>query len=541
MISRGLLTEAGPAGRRDWGAAGTAPAQAEGACERLADRLEPWTNPILVRSLRQALRSRVFLAVYLLVLGLSALAAVVTSLGNDLGAEGEAGRWLFNATVIAWTFSAWFAQPLVAIAAVVRERNEDTWDLVDLTGLPARRVVLGLLATALVQAAVVGAGLAPFLVLSYLLRGVDFGLLLLAVAGIPLGAAVLTALALLIGCLGPMRSARAIETGLLTLGLAALQAAMALFWIEGADDLLGDLARHPELRLLLGMAASAGLGMIYLCCTLAITLLTHPARDRSSGGRLMAWVLLLAWLLWLAVATSWHGSWRPCWEREVPGLVACSAAIGLAWTVLVGLHNVSEYEQVTRRQAQALAAGGRLRRMAMAVLGPGAPRGRRCFLLMVAANLALLAHAYGFPDANPRSQHLRDQAAGLALGLACYGATMLGPVALLLRSGGRCRHPVTLRGMLMVIAGAGSVGLVLVLMVAGSQGWDHLRHPLAALSPLVGTTALMDPRLGWDDPLRLTVLGLGAFSLLVLIARSSPGPGTSLRLTAGHQGRDGGN
>lgn len=505
----------------------------------LADRLEPWVNPILVRSLRQALRSRGFMGVYTVVLLIATITAVLTSAMSGLDREGSSGHALFIATVICWTFAAWFAQPLVAFGAVIRERNEDTWDLVDLTGIRPRSVVLGMLATSLVQAAVVGAGLAPFLVLSYLLRGVDFGLLLLAIIGLPVGTAVLSAFAVLVGCLGRNRASRSVLGSMLALGLAGLGFGMFSFWSFAADFAVQAIVEHEAAWLPVGLILTGCVGGIYLFCVLAATLMTHPAADRSSAGRTAGWVLWLVWIVWMGVIVLW--SWSVQHRNPGhfgPGLAIC-ATIGIGWSILVGFFAITEPDSVTRRQVQAIQAGGRLRRSAMTILGPGGARGRRNLLLMLAVNVALLVSSLWFTGQSRNDEY--QETCAVAIGIIAYAAFLFGPVAWALRRwGGRWFGPaIALRGALLGFCAVwflvGTLGLALL---DGGFSTD-LKNPLMALSPVFGLPALYSDQLTWTSATRLLIVIVGGLSLIHLIYQSSPRPGALARIEADPAGRRG--
>ncbi len=505
----------------------------------LTDRLEPWLNPILVRSLRQALRSRGFMGVYTVVLLVTTITAVLTSLMSNLDREGTAGHGLFIATVICWTFAAWFAQPLVAFGAVIRERNEDTWDLVDLTGIRPRSVVLGMLATALVQAAVVGAGLAPFLVLSYLLRGVDFGNLLLAILGLPLGTAVLSSFAVLVGCLGRNRASRSVLGSMLALGLAGLGFGMAVFWCnEGADEIVRIILESDSAWLGLGLFSTGCLGAIYLFSVLAATLMTHQAADRSSAGRMAGWVLWLAAFLWFLTAVWWWNV-RLGRTHDLDMAFAGFAAMGIGWSILVGFFAVTEPDSVTRRQMQAVQAGGRLRRAAMAILGPGAARGRRNLLLMFTVNAMLCAFSFWF-EAGSNDKN-RAETVAVAIGMIAYAAFLFGPIAWAMRRwGGRWFGPaIALRGALLGFCAVwflvGTLGLALL---DGGFSTD-LTNPLMALSPVFGFQALVSDQQSWTSPTRLLIVIVGALALIQLIYQSSPRPGALARIEADPAGRRG--
>ena len=73
--------------------------------------------------------------------------------------------------------------PLGAFTALRSERQEQTLELITLTALSPRRVVIGKLLAQGVKLVTLFAGLAPFIAMSFLLGGVDFATILVVDAG----------------------------------------------------------------------------------------------------------------------------------------------------------------------------------------------------------------------------------------------------------------------------------------------------------------------------------------------------------------------
>ncbi len=138
----------------------------------LSERLADVAGPLVVKELRQGLRGRVFGIFFGLVL-LACFAMAVTAWafghdwGRDLGPDFLSGfLWAMGAV-------GWFVIPFSAFRNLAREREEETWVLLVLTGLPARSIVGGKFASALGQAGLFASACAPFVVFSYYLNGVS--------------------------------------------------------------------------------------------------------------------------------------------------------------------------------------------------------------------------------------------------------------------------------------------------------------------------------------------------------------------------------
>ena len=248
-------------------------------------------NPLLIRTLRQEVRNRAFLGIYLALLAAGALTSAVVAASND----GERpGQILFVILSLASTGALWFYQPLTAYRAMAREREDDTWDLMELTGMSPGRIARGIVATSLVQGLFILAALAPFLAVAYLLRGVDVVTLVIFLAGALAGALSLGALATLLGCLGKTKATRTGLVSLLTIALLLLWLISWPIWIEVTrrSGIAGAIASNP-----LGGWLVAGTTLWHillaggLCLILAMTLMTHRAGDRSRLPRIAVLVV----------------------------------------------------------------------------------------------------------------------------------------------------------------------------------------------------------------------------------------------------------
>ncbi len=151
--------------------AGTAPrAEARPGCERLGDRL----NPIVVKEVRQGLRTARLLGV---------LRADAAGLPRHLArglrhtrttvASPPRARASSSPSSSAWALVHFFIIPYSAYRSMAREREDETWVLLTLTGLGPRRILRGKVASFLVQAALYASAAGPFLLFSYYLNGID--------------------------------------------------------------------------------------------------------------------------------------------------------------------------------------------------------------------------------------------------------------------------------------------------------------------------------------------------------------------------------
>jgi hypothetical protein len=481
---------------------------------RLAAWIGDHANPMLVRCIRQELRSKTFLGVFVLLLVVSAIAAIVSAAAASDRFNAQVGGSLFSVLGWAWTLVV-VIQAMTTFQAVTRERNEDTWDLLDLTGMGPRQVLRGLLLANLVQGQLYTAALAPFLVMAYLLRGIDLLTIAFALVAVPLLGIAASTLAVFLASIGNSKASRAFFGGVLGLALMGMWLISAPAWFElrwlvwFLDELLNN---SVTVWLILAGWFNAWLAFVVLMLVLSGALMTHRAGDRSTGPRLVWFALWLNGLVWMVVAARGGGRYV-----DLADLLGVFAILGVAWAGLLGLFSVSEDIELSPRQARTIAQAPGWRRWATVLHGPGAARGRLAFLTLLLASILVGACA-----------PLMDTDGDFP-GRAALGATMLaGYLCLWLVLGDWLyRGPLRSwldttalrRGFLLVLLAALCLGPLIPLAFPGNRvgngGWLSL-IPLA--SPIGGMIEVMSNR-SWRRETALIavlVLGLAAFGLLLL-------------------------
>ena len=140
---------------------------------RLADKASDWLNPILVKEARQALKSRQFIATFLLLLGVSWLASMLTIIavsGENLSTSGKKLFWWY---ALVLSVAIFIVVPFTAFRSLQTERDQHTYEVLSVTTLKPRQILLGKLGSALVQMFIYYSALTPFIAFTYLLRGID--------------------------------------------------------------------------------------------------------------------------------------------------------------------------------------------------------------------------------------------------------------------------------------------------------------------------------------------------------------------------------
>lgn len=267
--------------------------------ERLADRV----NPIVVKEVRQGLRTKVFWIFFSLML-VSCLAISLIAFAASDGLADNTGQATFVAYFVALGCVQFFIIPYVSYRSMSREAEDETWVLLTLTGLGPRRILAGKLTSAVLQGSLYASAAAPFLLFSYFLNGIDLPTILVGVAVAMAYQVFLVAVSVSLATLAESRLVRAllhfVLLGVLLQGLG--------FGIAGAVG-LGEVARRASSSFEFWLASGAVLfGMVttgLLLFESAAARLALPTEDYARGPRLtyavqfvgLVGLFVLTWLL----------------------------------------------------------------------------------------------------------------------------------------------------------------------------------------------------------------------------------------------------
>ena len=142
-----------------------------------SDRL----SAIAVKEVRQVVRSREFTYAFFASL-VASLAIAFFGAADALTGNGTTGAWTFVALMVCLALLGLTVVPLGAFNALRTERMEQTLELITITALSPRRVVIGKLMAQVVKLVTFFAAVAPFMAMSFLLGGIDFITILISLA-----------------------------------------------------------------------------------------------------------------------------------------------------------------------------------------------------------------------------------------------------------------------------------------------------------------------------------------------------------------------
>lgn len=464
----------------------------------LADRL----NPILVKEVRQALRGRYFKLMFWLTLGVSTFAGLmVVASGASSDDIEELGQPFFLVMFACMSAAVHAFTPFSAYLSTSAEWDENTHDLLVLSNLGPRQIVLGKLLSALTQALLYYSTFGPFLVFAFLLNGIDLlsiSVLLVcsfaACVGLSLAGIALASLA-------RVKAARGIL-------MAVFGAALVMVWgasIGAAGTIASspqDL-RDPEGQIAVAFFLTFALVVGGLFGAIALARFAHEEENRSTGLRLLGTGIMLlagAWGAWLHAQ---FGDEETAWGMQV----GAGCVLLPAW-----LFFLTEPNALGRRATKHVSAKRWLALLSIPFLPGG---GRGVFLFLVHFAGALLGGVLALRFGSTSGGFL--EVVGMVSVFYAYAFMFLAlpaAIASAFRASDRAR--LITRITIVVLVPLVILGPALAGLLFGNRDWMQLRHPL-------NPVWIMDKLLSSDRPfgvvIGLFVLALGVLAALGLNAK----------------------
>jgi hypothetical protein len=289
-------------------------------------------NPIVVRELRQAVRSRfvtgmllVFLIVLLVVTGIYALSLQAARFEESLSAGEDVTMWLLGILF----YVCMLFVPLYTGLRLVFERRGTQADLLFITTLSPGAIVRGKMFSAVMLTLLIFSACLPFLTFTYLLRGVDLsGLLLSLLLGFA-GIIMMTQIALLISAL-PMSIVFRILISLGGIGFMGTVAGSLTAAAAGMQ--YSGITYNGEFWVGMGMIVAVILMEMGLLYVLTVAALSPPSANRTFPIRLYitgVWALLL---IVIGGGCLYYHEWEAiifAWLIPMIVLLLCAFVFGL--------------------------------------------------------------------------------------------------------------------------------------------------------------------------------------------------------------------
>lgn len=339
--------------------------------------LEDRLNPVLVKEVRQALRSRQFRSAFGFTLVVSLIVAVSIVLGNTERAAWEPiGTMFFTGIFGCLAVAVIGFVPMAAFNAMGAEFDENTYDMLVLSHMRPRHIMLGKLFSAGVQALLYFSVFGFYTVFAFLLGGVDLALVLVS---LPLLAIVSLALSSVALGLSSLSRKRVVRVGLMVVLSAGLVfSVIGAISMQVAASELGIDFTAPEVQAGLSAVLVACLVVGSLFFVIGTSRLAHEEENRSTGLRVLGFLMILISLGWAAWVHDQLGQIEPL------VFVSC---VAVAAATILGTFFATERETLGRRVSVSLPNNKLLRLFLL----PWLPGGGRGALWLLGMNASIVA------------------------------------------------------------------------------------------------------------------------------------------------------
>jgi hypothetical protein len=277
---------------------------------RFFERFDDWINPIVIKEVRQAVKSRVVIAALLIFLLLEVFILGAMLLFGEMQSGGEldfqAGQRIFMVLQGVLLGTCLVLIPIYAGVRLASERSDTNVDLLFISTLKPRAIISGKFFAAVILALLIFSACSPFMTFTYLLRGIDMATVVLVLGFDLLMVLLCTMFALYLASIPGNRA--------LKIFLGLTQAPWFFFAFGGAMTVCEELLRQGSGDVTAGWfwarvtAVAGGTGLaIGLFFVWAVAMLSPPSANRALPVRLyqlFAWVALAVFVGWLALEES---------------------------------------------------------------------------------------------------------------------------------------------------------------------------------------------------------------------------------------------
>lgn len=470
----------------------TAPARTPDAFDRFGAELAEMVNPIVVKEIRQGLRTRVFWVFFTLML-VSCLFIALTAFASNDGVGQSAGKPTFIAVFVCLAAVQFFVIPYTAYRSMVREAEDETWVLLTLTGLGPRSILAGKLGSFVLQGLLYASAAAPFLLFSYFLNGIDLPTIAL---GLLLAAGYSVFLVSVSVSLATLAESRLIRSLLHFVVLGVLFNAFG-FGIGGAfglEELAQKFGGSTEFWLITSAVLFVLLSTGALLFEAAASRLSLATENYARGPRLAYLAQFLGGVLFFILNF---------WASGDPELFSVASVVASAYAVFVGIFVVSD------RDGSATVHWEKGRPLSL--LKPGALRGFAFVVgLLLLALLVFVALTFDSKSMGGREQRV-------LLAAPAYALILLTAPILLSRV---ITHPPSQTPALIRILFIGVLVILVGFPPLVGEAFATADDPVInCLNPLLGLINI--GKNSWDESVVLMIFAWTVALLLTVITTIS--------------------
>lgn len=254
-----------------------------------ADRLNDFPDrlpPMLVKELRQGLRARTFVFVFL---GLQLFLGLIMLIATSASGMNSAGEMVSKIIFLFFSIAVLFVQPLRGINALHAEIKSTTLDMMVLTKLNALRIVAGKCSAIIGQTLLLFISIIPYLILRYFFGGMNLFAELLALGSIFFISCCMTVINV-----GISANPSIMLRGLVPLALAIGSVFIMGVMLDEFQDILNFFALDRT-KFLIGFFCGIGavLYLTWFVFTIGVSAIAPMAENHSTLNRIIALIVVV--------------------------------------------------------------------------------------------------------------------------------------------------------------------------------------------------------------------------------------------------------
>lgn len=447
---------------------------AETVDEIVRGSLPDRANPVFVKEVRQAQRGKVFSITLIITIVLAMFGASMVSIEILDGDSSQPGVDFFSGVYFLLAVAVLVVVPFQAFVSMGSEWDGDTFEMLLLSNLRPLQIVSGKVLASALQGLMFGLAFLPFLVTAFLLRGVDFGVLLLVLGLTALASVCLSVMAVMLSTLvrtGFIRVVFMVALAGALFSLVPAATTIARFLLSSPEVFVGPEFGQALFYLVLTALLATGLAGCIACNTLA-----HEEENRSTNVRIVLTAMVLA-----LIGILTHGVFRSSASPVRQDGVFGAAIMGCFVLSFFCMFLCLERDRLGIRVAHRVP---RSRWLAF-LLAPWLPGGGRGFVflwlhlgLLVVCALGIGARAAVSPWATGGAGTQFERWTITLFGAAVYALlyAMAPSVLFGSRPGAKIaqRNAARVGGMMLPIALL--IGPAIAGILLGIEDWQRMRH-----------------------------------------------------------------
>jgi len=397
-------------------------------------------SPVMVKELRQGMRTRAFTSIFLILQVILAFAMFLALVADS----GNIGTSISQMVFLLFAIVALILQPLRGTTAVATELKDATFEIMSLTRLSSMRIVLGKWASLVSQTALMLASIIPYLVMRYFFGGMQLFAELALLVTIFFLSACLTAMTVGLSCNRAVIVRALVPLFGVPFGLMGI---MSLFIRSRGNNLIEVFTfQDPETNLVLGIFLLLSLYAGYYFLEMGVSRIARSAENHATRKRLVS-LILMAITLGIFLSSD---------------AIAGSIFVVLFFTCFIGLDVCTEDAVGVPRVVAPFVRKGPIGRLLGYILYPGWHTG-----LVVLTGLFFLTifvgeatYKRGWLGSNPG---LTEELIFVIIGIFY---TILTPLLILRRFAARISNPFTTYIGILVLSGIFTILLMILTSVS---------------------------------------------------------------------------